>query len=151
MVCSIRLARLCEQSTLEALQLRASLMNEADRENLLAHPDAVELPVAHIDAGRVFVAECDGSILGFSVVLSRDDGDAELDGLFVEPSRWRSGIGRRLLDAAAAFARAAGASALHVIGNPHSIGFYHICGFELLGETETRFGTGLIMRKDLYP
>ena len=41
-------------------------MNEADRENLLAHPDAVELPVAHIDAGRVFVAECDGSILGFS-------------------------------------------------------------------------------------
>jgi GNAT superfamily N-acetyltransferase len=126
-------------------------MNDADRENLLAHPDAVELPVAQIDAGRVFVAERDGSILGFSVVLSRDDGDAELDGLFVDPSNWRRGTGRRLVDAAAAFAIAAGASALHVIGNPHSAGFYHVCGFELLGEAATRFGTGLVMRKDLHP
>ena len=100
----IRLARRSEQRTLEALQRRASLMNETDRENLLAHPDAIELPVAQIEADRVFVAERDGSILGFSVVLSRDDGDAELDGLFVEPSSWRNGIGRTLVEAAAAFA-----------------------------------------------
>ena len=146
---SIRLAVRSEQGALEALQLRASLMNETDREALLAHPDAIELPIAQIESGRVFVAERDGATLGFSVVLPRDDGDAELDGLFVEPSAWRGGIGRKLVEAASAFVGSAGASALYVIGNPHSAGFYYACGFELLGETETRFGTGLLMRKKL--
>jgi ribosomal protein S18 acetylase RimI-like enzyme len=134
---------------LEALQLRASLMNEADRDSLLAHPDAVELPLAQIEAGRVFVAEGDGLILGFSVVLPREDGDSELDGLFVEPATWRNGIGRSLVDAAAGLAKAEGASALHVIGNWHAIGFYRSCGFELLGEAQTRFSTAAVMRKDL--
>jgi GNAT superfamily N-acetyltransferase len=146
---SIRLAVGSEQCALEALQWRASLMNEAHREALLAHPDAIELPIAQIEAGRVFVAERDGAILGFSVVLPRNDGDAELDGLFVEPSAWRHGIGRKLVEAAGAFACSGGSSALYVIGDPHSAGFYYGCGFELLGKAETRFGPGLLMRKSL--
>ena len=146
---SIRLAVSSEQGALEALQLRASLMNETDREALLAHPDAIELPIAQIEAGRVFVAERDGATLGFSVVLPRNDGDAELDGLFVEPSAWRGGIGRKLVEAAGAFAASAGASALYVIGHPLSAGFYYACGFELLGKAETRFGAALSMRKEL--
>lgn len=146
---SIRLATRSEHRALEALQWRASLTNEAHRDSLLAHPDAIELPMAQIEAGRVFVAEGDGAILGFSVILPRDDGDAELDGLFVEPSAWRQGIGRKLVEAAGAFACSGGSSALHVIGDPRSAGFYHGCGFELLGNTETRFGPGLLMRKNL--
>ena len=146
---SIRLAVASERDALEALQWRASLMNEADREALLAHPDAIELPIVQIEAGRVFVAERDGALLGFSVVLPRDNGAAELDGLFVEPSAWRHGIGRKLVEAACALAWAGGSSALYVIGSPHSAGFYYRCGFELLGETATRFGIGLVMRKSL--
>jgi GNAT superfamily N-acetyltransferase len=146
---AIRPARRCEQRTLEALQLRASLMNEGDRAHLLAHPDAVELPLAQIEAGCVLVAEGDGSILGFSVVLPRDDGNAELDGLFVEPSQWRNGVGRMLLEAAAAFAAAKGAYSLRVIGNLHAVGFYERCGFEPCGEAQTLFGTAPVLRMTL--
>jgi GNAT superfamily N-acetyltransferase len=138
-----------ERPALEALQRRASLMNEGDREALLSHPNAIELPIEQIQDGRVLVAERRGTIIGFSVVLSRDDGGAELDGLFVEPSAWRGGVGRHLVEAAGTLAQKSGAVTLHVIGNPHATAFYYACGFELLGNIATRFGTGLLMRKDL--
>lgn len=58
----IRLAAVSEQKSLEDLQLRASLTNAGDRDALLAHADAIELPVAQIAARRVSVAEWfDGS------------------------------------------------------------------------------------------
>ena len=81
----IRPAKLAERDQLEALQLRASLAWKDYREALLANPDAVELPIAQISDSRVYVAEQQGTLVGFSVVLARSDGDAELDGLFVDP------------------------------------------------------------------
>ena len=51
----IRPAVTSEQKELEELQLRASLTNAGDRDALLAHPDAIELPLAQISAGGVFV------------------------------------------------------------------------------------------------
>ena len=72
----IRPAKTAEQRELESLQLRASLMWEAYREALLAHPDAVELPTEYIDDRRDYVAEQDGRTVGFVVVLPRTDGDA---------------------------------------------------------------------------
>jgi len=50
-----------------------------------------------IAAGGVFVLEQDGNIVGFSAILRRDDGDTELDALFVEPAIQRQGIGRKLV------------------------------------------------------
>jgi predicted N-acetyltransferase YhbS len=46
-------------------------------------------------------------------------------------------------------ARLQGAKALYVLGNPHAFEFYKRCGFEVLGTEETRFGSGLRMRKML--
>src|SRR4051812_38086731 len=127
---AIRPAESAEQKALEALQWRASLNNPGDRDSLLANPDAIALPLEQIASGGVFVAERDGELLGFAAVLSRPDGDMELDGLFVEPSVWKSGVGRSLVAHCGEFACAEGASALHVIGNPHAKGFYSACGFE---------------------
>ena len=87
----VRPARASEQKQLESLQLRASLNNPGDREALLAHPDAIELPLQQIRDGGVFVAEAAGSVLGFAAILPRSDGDSELDALFVEPDAWRRG------------------------------------------------------------
>ncbi len=145
----IRLALASERDALEALQRRASLSNPGDREALLAHPDAIELPPEQIADGRVFVAEQNGGRAGFAVVLPRPDGGAELDGLFVDPALWRKGIGRSLIDYCCVFARAEGATALHVVGNSHAAAFYEACGFEAEGTHRTRFGTGLSMRKML--
>jgi GNAT superfamily N-acetyltransferase len=145
----IRLALPSERSALEALQTRASLANPGDRDALLANPDAIVLPLEQIEAGHVFVLEAEGAIKGFAAVLPREDGNAELDALFVEPDTWRSGYGRALVDHGAAMARDRGAAALYVIGNPHAEDFYGACGFETIDTTTTRFGVGLLMRRVL--
>ena len=145
----LRTAHESERAVLEALQWRASLNNPGDREALRAHEDAIVLPPEQIREGGVFVAEVDGSPRGFAAILRRTDGDAELDALFVEPDLWRQGIGRALVEHCAQRAKLLGAAHLHVVGNPHAQAFYASCGFEHAGETQTRFGIGLLMKKTL--
>jgi GNAT superfamily N-acetyltransferase len=122
-------------------------MWEEDRAALLANPDAIELPLEQITGGRTVVAESAGQLLGFSVVLPRDDGDAELDGLFVEPAYWRHGIGRALVAQAERIARTDGAVNLWVTANTRALGFYTSCGFVTVGEVATRFRPAPKMRK----
>jgi GNAT superfamily N-acetyltransferase len=145
---SLRPARLGEGPALERLQRRASAADPAFEEVLRTVPDVISLPEDWIEAGRVVVAERDGEILGFAVVLDHG-GRVELEGLFVEPAAWRSGVGTALVGGAAAMAREAGAKFLEVIGNPLAEGFYLARGFELLGRRRLRFGTGLVMRLPL--
>ena len=134
-----------EKLVLQDVQRRASLAWDEYREVLIANPDAIDLPQQEIDAGHVLVCEKDGAVAGFAVVLPRDDGGAELDGLFVEPSIWRSGIGRTLLLGATAIARQRGARTLHVIANPKALTFYQACGFTSVEIKETRFGPAVGM------
>ena len=146
---TVRTAIGSERHALEALQRRASLNNPGDREALLAHPEASELPLRQIEAGGVFVAEVDGFVTGFAAILPREDGDSELDALFVEPQAWRQGVGRALVEHCCAAARSAGAASLHVVGNPHAEGFYKLCGFRRLGTRQMQFGVGLLMKRGL--
>lgn len=142
----IRRAVTSEKKELEELQLRASLTNAGDREALLANPGAIELPLKQIAAGRVFVAEWNGTIVGFAAVEPRADGESELDALFVDPEMRRQGFARSLVEYCAEVARTRKSTALCVIGNPHAKDFYIACGFKVVGMTETRFGAGLLMR-----
>ena len=141
----IRSARADEREALEALQWRASLANEADRPHLEAHPDAIHLPAEQIARDQVLVADVDGRVVGFAVVVPEDD-HAELDGLFVEPDLWRQGVGAVLVDAAVHEARRRGL-ALMVVANRAAFGFYERCGFTLEGEAQTRFGPALRMSR----
>ena len=54
---TIRLAYIEERLALEELQRRASLALGEYNEQLEAHPDAIELPLAQIERGEVLVAE----------------------------------------------------------------------------------------------
>jgi GNAT superfamily N-acetyltransferase len=141
----IRLALPAERDALEDLQRRASLANDNDRPHIEANPDVIELPVEQIDRGEVFVAEIDGAIAGFSAILQEDD-HVELDGLFVEPDRWRQGIGAQLVDMAVREAHRRG-KALMVVANPHALDFYFRCGFSEEGVVATRFGPGIRMSR----
>lgn len=145
----IRLARPDERGRLIALQRRASLMWEEDRAALLAEPGVIDLPADQIAECHVFVWDRAGAVLGFGVVLPRDDGDAELDGLFVEPKAWGRGIGRRLVDHAITVARKRGCLALNVVANRRALGFYLKCGFAAQGEVATRFNPGVAMVRPL--
>ncbi len=131
------------------LQRRASLANPGDRALLLERPELIDTPAAFFAAGNVLVAESDGVALGFAALVLRDDGDAELDGLFVEPPHWRQGLGRALVDGIAERAVTLGAKTLYVVGNPHAEGFYTRAGFHLDGTIETQFGKNLLMERPL--
>ena len=138
---TLRLARPEEHDELEELQRRASLELPEYRDQLMAHPDAIDLPLGQIANGQVIVAEVGGVVAGFAAVVG-----GELDGLFVEPDLWGLGIGRVLADAATHEARKKGLS-LTVIANPRARLFYERCGFAYEGEEHTRFGPGLRMTR----
>jgi GNAT superfamily N-acetyltransferase len=142
----IRPAKADEREVLEALQRRASLAIGTHNEQLEAHPDAINLPAKQIALGEVMVAEVDGKIGGFAVLL--DNGNsAELDGLFVEPARWRQGIGAALVNEAVHVARNRGFSLITVVAEPGALEFYEKCGFAVEGEAQTRFGPALRMSR----
>jgi GNAT superfamily N-acetyltransferase len=145
----LRPARADERAALEALQLRASIEHPTYREQILANPEVIVLPDDQIADGRVMVAEDDANLRGFAVVLPRDDGQAELDGLFVEPDGWRGGIGRRLVGWAASYAQGLGAARLCVVANPDAMDFYLAVGFVETGIMETQFAPASVMELTL--
>jgi ribosomal protein S18 acetylase RimI-like enzyme len=81
--------------------------------------------------GRLWVAETDGQVAGFVAL----DGD-EVTWLYVDPGRYRQGIGRALLRHAVE--RAGDRAEVTVLeGNPAALALYRSEGFEVL---ETRTG-----------
>ena len=108
------------------------------------------------DATRVtLVAERDGELLGYCGLStpSRDEdagfGVAEVAAIYVDPSVWRIGAGRALMDAALATLRAAGwtAATLWVFeANSRARAFYERYGFALDGAKQAHpdLGPGAI-------
>ena len=146
---TIRPARADDQPTLVAIVWKTVMASERDRDTLLAHPEAVQVPIEQLTPITACVADAADTTAGFAVVLPRPDGDAELDGLFVDPAMQRLGIGRRLVERAKELARAMGASTLHVVAADDALAFYRSVGFVETGVTETQFGKALLLRVGL--
>jgi len=146
----IRPARPDDHPAIEALQRRASLAGPEHREQLLAHPDALGLDPGEIAAGRVLVATAESGLTGYANwIAGAGPYEAELDGLFVDPARWRDGIGRALVEAIAAVVRSDHRRQLRVIAGPAAVGFYLRCGFAIVGQATTRFGPAQQMARAL--
>jgi GNAT superfamily N-acetyltransferase len=115
----IRLARADDRQDLIELLWRASLAWDVVRQDLLDNPEVIDVDPEMIARNQVFVAEWNGRIVGFATIIPREtnDGegeghDAELEGIFVEPSDWRKGIGIALLRQIEREAQAWGANRL---------------------------------------
>ena len=147
---AIRFGLPAERGELEDLQRRASLVAKRYRADLLAHPEAIHLPLSQLAEKRVRVAEIAGRVVGFSAVLPKTAGIFDLDGLFVEPDRWRRGIGRALIADALEQIGAQGGTALEVVANPAAEAFYKEMKFEVCGDAQTQFGPAQIMRLTLH-
>ncbi len=141
----LRDGRLAERSALEDLQWRASLVHPAYRDALLRDRNIVHLPGEHLRDGCAVVAEADGKVAGFAIVLPVGGTESELDGLFVEPDAAGKGIGKALVEESRRRARMSGAVALKVVAALEVEGFYRHCGFALAGETQTLLGRALVM------
>jgi GNAT superfamily N-acetyltransferase len=150
----IRLAHPDDRLNLIELQRRASLASETDevRQMLIDDPGIIDLDEEMLANNEVFVAERGDRIVGFATIIAHDGNDAELEGLFVEPSEWRQGIATELIHAIVREARAWGATRLHVLANPNVLGFYEATGFSKVGERKTQLGPiGILMVKPVSP
>jgi GNAT superfamily N-acetyltransferase len=117
----------------------ASLSNVGDRDSLLAHPEHLILGPEGLAEGRTYVAEEEGSLVGFATWIEAD-GIFELEDLFVDPGWRRRGIAMALVNRIAEVLRARGVERLEVTANPHALGFYRTAGFIDCGVAGTVFG-----------
>lgn len=145
----VRVACKEEYAALDQLMRRASLALPAYREQLLAYPDSIHFSADHVSSGRTLVAEVNGILVGFVVWLPIGEATAELEGLFVDPDHWRSGVGSELFGAASEAVTKAGFKNLYVIAPPTALDFYRRCGFVRTGATATQFGPALTMLKEI--
>lgn len=138
----IRIAHPEDRLDLIELQRRASLASEDEevRQKLQDNPDLIDLDEEMLANNEVLVAESGGRIVGFATIIAHDGNDAELEGLFVEPTEWRKGIGTALMHAIEREAAAWGASRMHVLANQNALAFYQAAGFSKIGDKRTDLG-----------
>lgn len=99
-------------------------------------PDSSTVTPEEIASTPVHVLEGDGRILGYSS-LSGEPPTMTLEKLFVEPDEMGTGLGRRLWDHAATFARALGAETLLIDADSHAAPFYRAMGAEWVADKPT--------------
>lgn len=141
----IRLANPGDRQELIDLLWRASLVWDVVRQDLLDHPEVVDVDPAMIARNQIFVAQLGDRIVGFATIVPREGNDAELDGIFVEPAEWRKGIGMTLMHQIEREAQAWGANRLHVLASPNVEAFYLAAGFTATGEQKMRFGPNAVV------
>lgn len=150
---TIRTAVPADLPELQRVFRAASLSNPGDAPLLLAHPEFLHFTGEGVAEGRTRVAEgrppgADG-ILGFATVADGDDGDAELEDLFVDPRWHRRGVAQRLIADAVEALRETGRHRLWVVGNPRALAFYRAVGFMGGDAVATELGAGPRLHLDL--
>lgn len=115
--------------------------NQRDRRSLLGPEGLAE--------GRTYVAEEDGSLVGFATWIEAG-GVFELEDLFVDPRWRRRGIAAALVHRIARVLRARGAERLEVTANRHSLAFYRAAGFIDCGVADTVFGAAPRLVREIH-
>lgn len=139
---TIRIAHPDDRLNLIELQRRASLVGETGDvlQRLLDEPELIDIDEKVLANNEVVVAELGTTIVGFASFIAQDGNDAELDGMFVEPSHWRQGIGRMLIESLVRELIAWKVTRLRVVANPNALEFYKAVGFTIIGEEKTPLG-----------
>jgi GNAT superfamily N-acetyltransferase len=133
---SVRSARVEEASGLSALCVRSKAVWGYDPSFMRLSRTALEVSPEQIAAGDVWVATtADGNVAGMVALGAGQQPDTlDLDKLFVEPARIRTGVGRLLLAHAVFEARRRGAKRLTILADPNAAGFYERCGARSIGK-----------------
>ena len=135
----IRLGTPADYTAVAAVYRSASLSNDGDRDSLLAHPEHLDFQPDGLEQGRTYVAEWNGSVVGFASWF-RTAETVDLEDLFVEPTWMRRGVATALIAHLVAVLRSQGVSCLVVTANPHALAFYRRVGFRDIGTAMTQFG-----------
>lgn len=147
----LRTARVEEAEELTSLAVRSKRTWGYDDDFMQrVMPDMIVHP-HYLTAEHGIVAEDGGAIVGYAIVRVEAD-KAFLRNLFVEPNRFREGIGKGLFQESVRFARQRGAKTIILGGDPHAIGFYKRMGMRRIGDEPSLAGGGRmlpIMARDI--
>jgi GNAT superfamily N-acetyltransferase len=145
----IRPARAEEAGALAALAVRSKGHWPYSAAFLKRFERTLGLTPEVVASNDVLVAERDGEVSGFYVLLYRD-ALAVLDDLWLEPAEIGRGCGRELFEHAAARAAARGARVLEWEAEPYAVGFYERMGGETVAWVDSPLGRRLpVMRLGL--
>jgi GNAT superfamily N-acetyltransferase len=111
---------------------------EACREDLALSPQDIATSTVYVLEGR------DG-LAGYYRLMPLQNGTADLDALFVDPTAIGQGVGRRLWQHAVATARDLEYTALDIQSDPHAEGFYMAMGARRIGESESTVTPGRML------
>ena len=147
---TLRDARLCDLALINDIHVRSR--RATYRGQVSDHYLDVTMPAASLadwqgklpqllaGAGRVVIAEADGAPVGFVCAFAPDAaGSVYINNLHALPERKGVGAGTALLDAAAQWARASGARAMHLKvleTNTAAIGFYESRGWRCVDRVD---------------
>jgi GNAT superfamily N-acetyltransferase len=149
-VLTTRVATAADADALQDIYRAASLSNEGDRDELLAHPEYLILPADLPSSGRAVVAADDSyGPVAFASLRDTGDGVAELDDLFTHPDWRRKNAARLALNALIADARTRGVRRIEVTANTPAMGFYDAVGFRRVGTAETELRSAPRMVLDI--
>jgi N-acetylglutamate synthase-like GNAT family acetyltransferase len=151
-VYTVREAKREEQRELTRLCVRATMHAGYDEAFIDRSMPALTITLPLISAGCVHVAqESSGELAGVvAVTTTMLQGVALLYGIFVDPARWKRGIGRVLFAAAIARAREIKAGALMIYAEPSAEGFYRRMGTIRIGEGPFVYSPEVILPQLLY-
>jgi GNAT superfamily N-acetyltransferase len=145
----IRPARAEEAGALAALAVRSKGYWPYSATFLKRFERTLALTPEVVAVNDVLVAERDGEVSGFYVLLHRD-GLAVLDDLWLDPAEIGRGSGRELFEHAAARAAVRGARVLEWEAEPYAVGFYERMGGETVAWVDSPLGRRLpVMRLGL--
>jgi len=86
-----------------------------------------------VATNQVYVAECEGELLGFYALIVRDD-KAEIDHMWVAPEHIGTGVGKALFIHAMQTAARQNVSEVGISSDPNAEGFYKKMGAFRIGE-----------------
>ena len=140
-----------EISRLHAVVYAAEYGFDTTFESYVAGPLS-EFASRAADRERIFVAEHDGRIVGCAAIVAAGGLEAQLRWFLVDPAFRGRGLGRRLLDAAVAFARGAGYETIFlwtVSALEAAARLYRAAGFERV-ESDPRRLWGIDVVEERY-
>jgi predicted N-acetyltransferase YhbS len=132
----LRLARIDEAPGLSELCVRSKASWGYDEAFMALARVVLHVNPEQIAAGDVWVAtDADGEVAGMVALGPSEQPDTlDLDKLFVEPQRIRSGVGSALVAHAIDEARRRGTKRLTILADPNAAGFYERNGARRIGE-----------------
>jgi GNAT superfamily N-acetyltransferase len=151
-VYTVRQAKPEEQRELTRLSVRATMHAGYDEAFIDRSMPSLTITLPMISANYVQVAQ-DGSseVVGVVWVMPTAlQGIALLHGLYVDPARWKRGIGRVLFGAAVTRAKEIKAGAIMIYAEPSAEGFYKRMGAIRIGEGPFYFSPETILPHLLY-